>query len=213
MSSTLENVKVSKESAKLASNLTNLMRDKDIDTKELSALTGISISLLNALKRGDGNPTLGTLITLANFFDVTIDTLILSDARKSQTIMIIPVYALQTAHAINQYQPLKNIHLKIEDDNSKLSCAIQIDNSSLMPFFDKGSIFLISNDKKYTDGDLVLVRINQESNVFRRIFIKNKGLLFQYISLNADPHTYDAYEIIGVVIKVIHTMGAAHDTR
>lgn len=201
----------SKELLCLAHNLNNLMRDKSVDTKQLSALTGVSISLLNSLKRGDGNPTLGTLITLANFFDVSIDSLILSDARKRGTVAIIPVYEIQVAHEANKPIAIKNIYLKIEEDKNTSHYAIQLDNSSLMPFFDKGSIFLISNHNKYTDGDIVLVRINNEYNVFRRVFIKNKGLLFQYISLDADLHSYDNYKIIGPVIKVIHNMRTSND--
>lgn len=201
----------SKELACLAHNLNNLMRDKSVDTKQLSALTGVSISLLNALKRGNGNPTLGTLIALANFFDVSIDSLILSDVRKRGTVAIIPIYEIQVAHETNQHVVKKSIYLKIEEEKSSSHYAIQLDNSSLMPFFDKGSIFLISKDDKYSDGDMVLVRINNEYNVFRKVFVKNKGLLFQYISLDAELHSYDDYHIIGPVIKVIHNMRISND--
>lgn len=211
MATATENEISSKELTCLAHNLNNLMRDKGVDTKQLSALTGVSISLLNSLKRGDGNPTLGTLITLANFFDISIDSLILSDARKRGTVAIIPVYEIQVAHEANKHVAIKNIYLKIEKDKNMSHYAIQLDNSSLMPFFDKGSIFLISNHNKHSDGDIVLVRINNEYNVLRKVFIKNQGLLFQYISLDADLHFYDNYKIIGPVIKVIHNMRISND--
>lgn len=208
MVTSLKNEINSKELAQLAENLNNLMREKDIETKQLSALTGISASLLNSLKRGDGNPTLGTLISLANFFDVTIDALVLSDARKQEAMAVLPVYEIDVAHQYSKHNAVQNIYLKIEDEKNMPSYGIRLDNSSLMPFFEKGSIFLISSNNKYTDGDLVLVRINNEYNVFRKVFIKNKGLYFQFISLDTDLHTYDNYKIIGPVIKVIHNMKA-----
>src|SRR3990167_2484645 len=211
MATATENKITSKELACLAHNLNNLMSDKDIDTKQLSVLTGVSISLLNALKRGDGNPTLSTLIALANFFDVSIDSLILSDARKRGTVAIIPVYDMQVAHEINKHIAIKNIYLKIEEDKNISHYAIQLDNSSLMPFFDKGSIFLISTYHQYADGDIVLVRINNEFDVFRKVFIKNKGMLFQHISLDADLHSYDDYKIIGFVLRVIHNLRISND--
>lgn len=198
----------SKELSYLADNLCALMHRKGIDTKQLSALTGVSISLLNSLKRGNGNPTLGTLITLANFFDVTIDSLILSDACKPGTMMILPIYSMSMAHDALARSAVKNIYMKIEDENNAPDYGVPIDNSSLMPFFEKGSIFLISSKSKYMDGDIVFVRINSEYNVFRKVFIRDQGVFFQYISLDADPHNYSHYQILGPVIKVIHNMRA-----
>lgn len=208
MVASLKNEIGSKELARLAQNLNNLMREKDIETKQLSALTGISASLLNSLKRGNGNPTLGTLISLANFFDVTIDALVLSDAKKQETMAVLPVYEIDVAHQCSKHNAIQNIYLKIEKEKNTPNYGIRLDNSSLMPFFEKGSVFLISSNNKYMDGDLVLVRINNEYNVFRKVFIKNKGLYFQFISLDTDLHTYDHYKIIGPVIKVIHNMKA-----
>src|SRR3990167_5435700 len=112
MATATENEISSKELTCLAHNLNNLMRDKGVDTKQLSALTGVSISLLNSLKRGDGNPTLGTLITLANFFDISIDSLILSDARKPGTMMILPIYSMSMAHDALARSAVKNIYMK-----------------------------------------------------------------------------------------------------
>lgn len=211
MAIALESTKTSRELVYLGKNLMKLMREKSIDTKELSALSGISVSLLNALKRGDGNPTLGTLISLANFFNVSIDNLISTSSINQEALMVIPVFDIQDANDIEKHKAPRSIYLKIENETHKNFFAVQINNSSLMPFFDKGSIFIISTHKKYADGDFVLVRINDEYNVLRKIFVKNKGLLFQYISLDAEPHSYDNYRIIGTVSKVIHNLGISNE--
>lgn len=211
MAIALESTKTSRELVYLGTNLMKLMREKSIDTKELSALSGISVSLLNALKRGDGNPTLGTLISLANFFNVSIDNLISTSSINQEALMVIPVFDIQDANDIEKHKAPRSIYLKIENETHKNFFAVQINNSSLMPFFDKGSIFIISTHKKYADGDFVLVRINDEYNVLRKIFVKNKGLLFQYISLDAEPHSYDNYRIIGTVSKVIHNLGISNE--
>lgn len=204
--STLEKNELSQVELKcLSENINQLMHEKKIDTKQLSAFTGISASSINAMKRGTGNPTLGTLITLTNFFDVTLDTLVLPNHKKKGTVTAIPVYDLRVAHEIKKHHPIKNIHLKIEEEDL-FQFAVSIHNSSLMPFFEKGSLLLISHQKKCMDGDMALLRINNECNVFRRVFLKNKGHLFQYISLETDLHHFDHYKIIGPVLKVIHNM-------
>lgn len=192
----------------LGENLNRLMFEKKVDSKEVSALTGISVSSLNALKRGEGNPTLGTLVALANFFDVRIDQLIAANMRHQSSAQLIPVYDLQNVHQGKKVSPKTHVSLKIEADmDGDDYFAVKIDNASLMPFFDKGSIFILSNQKPYSDGDMVLVRINNEYNVLRKVFVKNKGLLFHYIALDAKPHTYDQYQVLGIVCKVIHNLG------
>ncbi|WP_423064064.1 S24 family peptidase [Candidiatus Paracoxiella cheracis] len=206
MTKILESTKGSKELICLGRNLIKLMHEKHVDIKELSALSGISVSLLNALKRGDGNPTLGTLISLANFFDVSIHSLISTEVINQEALMIIPIFDIQDANNIEESKAARNIYLKVEHGCQSNLFAVQINNSSLMPFFEKGSVFIVSKSKKYADGDIALVRINDEHNVLRKIFIKNQGLLFQYISLDAEPHYYDHYSIIGIVTKVIHNM-------
>jgi len=207
-----DSLQVNDELQILSQNLTRLMQDKNLDSKEISALTGISVSLLNKLKRGEGNPTLGTLISLANFLGVSIDTLVSPTLTTQEPVTVIPLYELDQAHDVKKAESSKsNIFLKTQEIHNDHLFAVKIKNASLSPFFDKGSVFIISEKQKFTDGDIVLVRINDEYNVFRKIFIKNKGLLFQYISLEADPHVYDNYRIIGPAVKVIHHLAMSHE--
>lgn len=200
------------ELSAIGKNLSALMLKKNVETKTLSAFTGISVSLLNALKRGKGNPTLGTLITLANYFDVSVDELMSSKKIAThEAVKIIPVYSLQDVHNLNAVKSQQNIYLQITDAQDGKMFAVVANNSSMLPFFDKGSTFVISADKKYTDGDIVLVRINNERNVLRKVFLVNKGLLFQTISIGAESLAYDHYQVIGTVTKVIHDLGRANE--
>jgi SOS-response transcriptional repressor LexA len=178
------------EMTRLGKNITDLMHEKKMDAK----------------KRGEGNPSLGVLVTLSNFFDISLDTLISSDPMSTDVPQSIPVYNLRYAQETQKHNPIQKIQLSCGKDEKLYSFAVQIDNSSLMPFFDKGSVFFISKIKQYTDGDMVLVRINNESNVIRKIFIQNQGHFFQHIALDTSPHKYDQYEIIGTIVKVIHNM-------
>ena len=59
----------------LTNNLRHLMQRCNIDSTELSKSTGIALTTINGLKRGGGNPTLSTLQTIADFFNVSISQL------------------------------------------------------------------------------------------------------------------------------------------
>lgn len=211
MSEFLIENKLTEELVTIGYNLTTLMLKKNVETKTVSALTGISVSLLNSLKRGEGNPTLGTLITIAKYFGISIDDLMSAkQAAHQEAVKVIPVYLLRDTHAINMIKSQQNIYLQIANSSDGLF-AVTINNSSMLPFFDKGSTFIISVEKKYIDGDIVLMRINNERNIFRKVFLINNGHLFQHISVDAESHIYDHYQIIGTVTKVIHDLGNANE--
>ena len=200
--------KVSDELTTIGNNLTKLMLEANIDSKELSTLTGVSVSLLNSLKRYQGNPTLGTLISLAKFFNISIDKFISPNLSEDKDINLIPVYKLINAHERTSAKAGNKIYVRIAMEHSDSFFAIQLDNSSLTPFFDKGSFFIISPDEKYTDGDITIVRINNKYNVIRKVFINEMGPIFQNISFEGQQQRFDHYSVIGVVTKVIHDIRA-----
>lgn len=208
MSKLMEEIKLENELVAIGKNITALMVKKKTDTKTVSALTGISISLLNSLKRGEGNPTLGTLITLAKYFGVHINDLVNTDSISRQAaIKLVPLRVLNYAHLDQTVRnSSQNIYLPVNENCDGLF-AIKITNSSMLPFFDKGSIFIISTEKKYTDGDIVLLRVSNDQNIFRKIFLIGNHCSFQHISIGAEAHTFRDYKIIGTVTKVIHDLG------
>ena len=59
----------------LSSNLCWLMKNKSLDSSFLSEKTGIAVTTINSLKRGVGNPTYSTLVSLSEFFNITISQL------------------------------------------------------------------------------------------------------------------------------------------
>lgn len=53
-----------------------LREKKRISRAVLSELCGLSKNVIALYERGEGNPTMSSLIALADFFDVTVDFLI-----------------------------------------------------------------------------------------------------------------------------------------
>ncbi|APS44778.1 hypothetical protein AVI51_15375 [Piscirickettsia salmonis] len=62
----------------LSKNLKQLMLQADVDSSELSQHTNLTISTINRLRSGSSsvNPTVTTLIPIANYFGVSIESLI-----------------------------------------------------------------------------------------------------------------------------------------
>lgn len=195
---------------RLAKNLAKLMIDKGINTKMLNSLTGISVTAINALKRGQGNPTLGTLLELSKVFNLTLDELVgdLPDSNKSagQELVNIPIYN------INQFPLSSNsvcngyIKLAHSEHNESNLFAVEITNNALQPLYEKGSLFVISSSQNYTDGDILLIIKDDRKPCLRKIYMTGDVPTFHYLSLEAQPHSFKHFEILGVVIKIIQSL-------
>lgn len=189
----------------LGERLTELMNARGWDTKALNLMTGISPSLINAIKRGEGNPTLTTLSTLANCFSVSIDTLISEKGLdQKECVKKLAIYHQEDAHQRQQHSPLAVVNLPTSFPENDMLFGVLLKNSSLSPFFEKESLFVLHPSKSYADGDLVLVRLKHEHNVFRKVFLGEDSCIFQTISLSAELQKFTHYHILGTVTKVIY---------
>jgi SOS-response transcriptional repressor LexA len=195
----------------LASNLRSLMSALNIDSSELSKKTGIALTTINGLKRGTGNPTLSTLNQLAEFFDVSIGQLTeknLSTIDKNARIVYeIPLLILDELPEFlknqNKYKNTISTALDVWKPNKYY--AIKVNNNAMSPLFEKGSIFVITQDVHVHDGDIVLVQFDQHPPCFRKVFIEGKSYFFKPISeiIGDNLIKNNNSTIHGIVIKAI----------
>lgn len=195
----------------LASNLRSLMNTFNIDSSELSKKTGIALTTINGLKRGAGNPTLSTLYQLAEFFDVSIGHLTeknLSVTGKTARIVYeIPLLILDELPEFlkNQNKYKNSISTELDVWKPNKYYAIKVNNNAMTPLFEKGSIFVITQDAHVHDGDIVLVQFDQHLPCFRKVFIEGRSYFFKPISeIIGDNIVKDNnFTIHGIVIKAI----------
>lgn len=195
----------------LAGNLRTLMSRFNIDSSELSKKTGIALTTINGLKRGLGNPTLSTLYQLADYFDVSIGqltekTLSLTD-KSPRIVYEIPLLALDGLGDFlsnpNKFKNTISTELELWEPNKYY--ATKINNNSMSPLFEKGSIFIIARNIHIHDGDIVLVQFNKHPPCFRKIFIEGNSYFFKPISdlISDSVIKDDNFTIHGIIIKAI----------
>ncbi|WP_028389167.1 helix-turn-helix domain-containing protein [Legionella fairfieldensis] len=192
----------------LTNNLRYLMQKSGIDAAELSKSTGIALTTINGLKRGAGNPTLSTLQTISDFFNITIGQLtenILSDNHGKNNLVEVPLLEIQEINDLlfNFDNVKTKIAVEVEKSNSLF--AIKLSNNSLAPFFEKGTIFIICPEFRPQDGDIVLVQFNDQLPCFRKIFIEGEAYIFSPVSemLGSEISKSKNFIIHGVVTKAI----------
>lgn len=195
----------------LSNNLRFLMSRSNIEPIKLFELTGIAVTTINNLKRGQGNPTLSTLQSLAEFFDISIGDLTERDlstlnVKKSSASLVLIDLNNADDYLTGTFQKnLQSISIELEPSLKEKSFAIKIMNSSMAPFFEKGTVFIISKSTTAYDGDLVLVKFGKNPACFRRVLIEDDSYFFSPISelLGKDPYKSKNFTIHGVVIKAI----------
>jgi transcriptional regulator with XRE-family HTH domain len=194
----------------LSSNLRWLMENKPIDSAGLSEKTGIAVTTLNSLKRSVGNPTYSTLVTLGNFFNVTVSQLteinLSNNSTLDQKSHDIPLLTFNdlSSYLFNHKKATDYISVGIDQD-AQNCFAIKITTNSMAPFFEKGSVFVLNTAMPPQDGDIVLVQFSSNHPCFRKVFIEGISYFFKPVaeSLVDTNSKNEKYTIHGVVITAI----------
>ncbi|HEY0209455.1 XRE family transcriptional regulator [Acerihabitans sp.] len=195
----------------IGKNLVYLMSKRGIDSTELSTLTGLGTATINSMRRGIGNPTLITIVALAQFFEVSLSEFTDIDIERQEItqkkIKTLPLIKFNGLNAfldeiLDTYDTYTT-ELCVFENNDCF--AININNDSLYPQFSSGTICIVKRDNLPNDGDIVLVKINNSTPCFRRVFIEDAGYFFTAVSIYQDvvPSAYKCFSIVGVIIKII----------
>lgn len=187
------------------------MSRRGIDTAALSKATGLGTATINSLRRGVGNPTLSTMIELAQFFKISLSELTETDLAeqgiKSSKTCRIPLIKINEVNKFlsGSLGETETYTTEIDDPDGKMHFAVVINNDSLYPQFSAGSIFIIVKDETPCEGDLVLIKIGTHTPCFRRVFLEGDHYLFSLIHVENDvaPSIYENYQLIGVVSRAI----------
>jgi len=201
----------------LAKNIRHLMHVRNIDSQSLSKKTGIALTTINGLRRGYGNPTLSTITELANFFNVTIGNLTekeISILDKNMTkIYEIPLIELDEAENFtNKSIKFKDKKIITTELDNSINCGngfcIEIKNNSMAPFFSKKTIFVVIEEGKIHDGDMVLVKFGNNIPCFRIVYLEGDSYFFKAITEKNEKNILkpNEFKIIGIVIKAIQTI-------
>jgi phage repressor protein C with HTH and peptisase S24 domain len=197
----------------LGKNIAFLMGKTGIDPQTLSDSTGVGVATINNLKRCSGNPTISTLSALAEFFNVSAGALMetdLSGPSSGEKVKTLPLINFNDLELYLQNNKVyKNTYsVEVDELDNRSLFAVEITTNSLFPEIESGTICVISQDNRYYDGDIVLLKTKNSHIFFRRIFIASSGFKFSNISLdkNTEIVEYENYTIIGVVLKKINKL-------
>jgi SOS-response transcriptional repressor LexA len=208
---------------RLSEMLNQLMIECAIDGVQLSKNTGVPVTTINRLRKGDptNNPTLTTLVPLSEFFTITVSQLIGDEPLSAKRIegehnpnMIawksIPHLAWEQVELWLEnkanFESKINKWTATDIDVSDKTFAITMEGDSMYPRFPEGTLFIIEPEQPVNNRDFVVILPKDHSKpLFKQIlidgsdyYIKSLSKDFKEIkkiSLNED------HKIIGVMIQ------------
>jgi transcriptional regulator with XRE-family HTH domain len=199
----------------IAENLSALLKQHNLNANQLAQLLGIPMMTIRRLMSGEtGDPRISTLKMIAEYFNVSIDLLIGAEQKnillpsKKIKSYLIPKISWET---LSKFVSVEDVDLKdwaewhtlSLNDNysiSKKTFALE-SRPSMYPRFPKGTIFIIDQNTKPADGDIVLIWL-KENNEFtlRELIIDPPNWRLSPLVTDSDTINFsaDSHEIIGV---------------
>ena len=172
----------------LSDNLLGLMKKNKVTIAELSDATGIAEITINKLRNGQNdNPTIATLMQIANFFSISVNELL---GNKVNSITILNEDGIELAQKF-----------LIDELNNNAEFALKITHNNYSEF-QKDTILLISTEVKVKNGDYIVVKSNNRFIICRAI-IEPDVILGESLSIKENFYKIEPNNLSGIVIGAL----------
>lgn len=219
---TAEAIKFSKSQIKgLATNLSSLLKANNLSESALAIALNIPPLTIRRLSSGETlDPHVSTLKQIADYFDVSMDSLIETSGshfmpvlQKKSMPTFLPILKWSIASEIESVNDLdlaswkewQPVTLNEQYQLSEASFALE-SKPSMAPRFPVGTLFIIDPLAEPIDGDLVLIKIRQDSGLsIREITIDPPRWQLKPTILGSETLFYSSeeHQIIGPVLMTL----------
>ncbi|MCC2624784.1 MAG: Helix-turn-helix domain [Burkholderiales bacterium] len=175
--------------------LGELFKKNKVTTATLSQATDISAITINKIRNGqNSNPTVSTILAIANYFGVSIDYLVTgSTLGASKTIQVTDIDNFEA----------KSLSLEIDNFFTDVDFAVRISNNNYSKFV-KDSLVLIKKNTSFNNDDTVLVKL-KDSYTLCTLIIEDNMYIGKSLTISEKYYDLTKDSILGVVSGVIWT--------
>lgn len=205
---------------------TNLKYLRNINKKSLSDIANICNKTDVAIhywENGSREPNAVDIARLSNYFNITVDDLLLKDLRFDNAELIditsdiikIPVYGTIKAGIPIESQPDVIDYVEIPKNwtrGGKKFYGLQLSGDSMFPKYNDKDIVIFeqNNDVQSYNGKDVAVMINGTESTFKKISVNEQGIVLQPYNLAYDIMMFSKEQVEQLPIKVV---GIAREKR
>ena len=193
-----KNTQKSKTKIQFGLTLKRIRETEKISQAELAKKLGVSTSAVGMWESGKNSPTVEILLELSKIFNVTVDCLL--GTKENEKVFKVPVFPQSIALS----QLTDEYCCEYRSYNAHSACGKYIGIKLY-----NGDIAMVKLNGKFKDGDIVVVTNLDDSIVFRKINILDKGYIFSdifdttapiYVSIS--ELAKGSFKITGVVEEI-----------
>lgn len=204
--------------------LKELRKEKGLTQSKLAEKLGLSRSTIAMYETEGSEPDLATLLSIAKFFNVSVDYLVGSNALIAMSNITpanlttsfvkvpvfgeipagIPIEMIDTSY-IEDYEDISTELLK----GDKKAFCLKVRGESMMPKFEDGDILVLLQQEDCKSGDYCAVSINHTECTFKKVIKHPNGVTLQPLNPTFEPMFFTNQQIeelpitiLGVVVEV-----------
>ena len=202
---------------KLSDNLNLLMTAARISTSQLARRINVPLSSVKKIRKGDNkNPTLATLLPIAEFFSVTLEELVTGNPlKKINNLVPVQLPLISWQEILNWPDVVANKQHVVFSENNYSEYAYSLRLEVDCGIFLSNSLLLIEPKIYPLHGDYVVAhREGLASAVLKQFLIEEETSYLR--SLNIAIHTVPMaqnYRILGVVMEYRNTLKKRNQLR
>lgn len=204
----------------LSKTLSTLVKEANLNDPDLSRFTGIPVSTLLKLRTlKNSNPTVETLMPIANFFGITIQQLLglepilrsggsfVPQHRKTLSVPILNLaetLSWPTSKALVE-KDKSRVWVDTSAKVSDLSYALVADSSTSGGRYPDGAILVFDVIDKINDRDIVIVMFEKRNSpLLRQVIIDADDIYFKPLNPDLGKIIYDEkFTILGIMKQVV----------
>lgn len=192
----------------IGGNLRKLMLEHNINASQLGAVLNLSAATIKKIRKG-GNPTIGSLQPIADYFKITISQLIgnvvhgggdkpIKVSRKSNVHVPVIDWS-DIPYATNPVFHRGFINVRYKLDSKVYALLINDDSYDI---FQKDGVLFIDPSAKYAHQDYVLVQKQNQNPNIKRILEEDGSYHLQSITsgINSVLPLTGEFSVLGVIV-------------
>lgn len=190
-----------------AETLNRLLEEHGLSQADFSRDMKIHSSSVNKYCRGARKPSFKVVARIAEFFNVSIDTLIDANYQELQKVRhFIPILG-EVRAGMPELIFEENIidYVKVDEKtyNSGELFGLKIKGDSMLPRFHEGDVVIIRKQNNANSGDIVVVLVNGEEATIKKLRKTKEGIDLIPLNSRYDIISYSNNAIIKKPVKIL----------
>ena len=190
------------------SNIIKELRKKEKYTQaELAAKLSVNQTTVSCWETGKATPPPEMLMTLAQFFGVTVDYLMGNTPAKPDKKKSVHVPVLGDVRAGYPMEAVENIidYEEIDEETARRGefFALRIKGDSMEPKFSEGDVVIVRKQETADSGDIVVALVNGDSATIKKLKRHQNGITLMPTNPTYEPMYYSNEEIMELPVTIL----------